>query len=188
MGLANAYLLESAAGLALVDTGSVGQERAVLRRVAGLRRDDLRLIWISHAHLDHYGSAAALRRRTGAVVAIHRADGQAMARGETHLGQVRGRGRMLQALFPLVEPLLRPPALRADLLLEDRADLSSLGLEAVGLHTPGHTSGSSCLIVEGRPAFVDDGWAARAAFLCHRPVAHLLQPGPAASAAARTRL
>ncbi len=154
--MARAYLIESRAGLVLVDAGLPGSERAVLRRMRALGRSDLQLIFITHAHLDHYGSAAALRRLTGAPIAVHRADADALARGETPLGTVRGRGWLVGALFTLFEPVLRPEPTPADLLLEDGDDLRAYGLDATVLHTPGHTPGSSCLIVEGRLAFAGD--------------------------------
>jgi len=156
LGMARAYLIEGQAGLVLVDAGSPRREQSVLRQMQALGRDDLRLIYVTHAHLDHYGSAAALRRLTGAPIAVHRADSDAMARGETSLGSVRGRGRWVQALLSLLEPHLRPEPTPADLLLDDGDDLRAYGLDAAVLHTPGHTPGSSCLLVEGRFAFVGD--------------------------------
>ncbi|MFZ5916811.1 MAG: MBL fold metallo-hydrolase [Chloroflexota bacterium] len=156
MGLVQAYLIQGEAGLVLVDAGMPGFEQRVLQRMQTLERQDLRLIWITHAHLDHYGSAAALRRRTGAPVAIHRADAAAMAQAETHLGAVRGRGRLVGALLPLLQRALRPQPTPADLLMVDGDGLQDFGLDARLLHTPGHTPGSSCLIVEGRFAFVGD--------------------------------
>ena len=167
LGLSQAYLLESDAGLVLVDAGSPHQERVILRHLRALRGADasppnlqrmpsIRLIFITHAHLDHYGSAAALRRLTGAPVAIHRADAEAMARGETRLGSARGRGKLMAVLLPLVELCLRPEPVKADLLLEEGDDLADYGLDARVIHTPGHTLGSSCLIAEERLGFVGD--------------------------------
>jgi len=157
LGMGCAYLLEHGSGLTLVDAGSPGVERVVLRLLENLRRDDLRLIYITHAHLDHYGCAAALRRLTGAKIAIHQADAQAMTDGETHLGLTRGRGRVVQHLFPLIGKLLRPEPTPPDITLDDGQDLSASGLPARVVHTPGHTPGSSCLwIEEGRLAFAGD--------------------------------
>jgi len=99
MGIAPARLIESDASLVLVDAGLPRYEHRVLRRMRALGLDDPRLIFVTHAHLDHYGSAAALRRLTGAPIAIHRADGDTMARGDTPLGSVRGRGRLMWALL-----------------------------------------------------------------------------------------
>jgi hydroxyacylglutathione hydrolase len=167
LGFSQAYLIESDAGLVLVDAGSPHQERLILRHLRALRNTDasppklqrmpsIRLIFITHAHLDHYGSAAALRRLTDAPVAIHRADAEALARGETRIGSARGRGKLMEALLPLAELFFRPEPVTPDILLEDGDRLDNYGLEARVIHTPGHTLGSSCLIVEDRVGFVGD--------------------------------
>jgi glyoxylase-like metal-dependent hydrolase (beta-lactamase superfamily II) len=156
LGLGRAYLLEYPAGMILVDCGSKRQERQVARVMQRLGRSDLRLILITHAHLDHYGSAAALRCLTGAPVAIHRLDAAAMAQAQTIVGQTRGFGRLIQSILPLAELALRPEPLQADLLLEDGDDLESFGLNGRVLHTPGHTEGSACLWVEERLVFSGD--------------------------------
>jgi glyoxylase-like metal-dependent hydrolase (beta-lactamase superfamily II) len=117
---------------------------------------ELRLIYLTHAHLDHYGSAAALKSLTGAPIAIHRLDSQALGRGETHLGQVRGRGRLIQAVFPLIELLLRPSPLDPDVLLEDGDRLDEYGLAGQIVHTPGHTDGSSALWLKEGILFAGD--------------------------------
>jgi len=59
-------------------------------------------------------------------------------------------------LLPLAELCLRPEPVKPDLLLEDGDDLGDYGLQARVIHTPGHTLGSSCLIVEERIGFVGD--------------------------------
>lgn len=155
-GLGEAYLIENDAGLFLVDTGSPHCERIILRRMRALGRDDLRLIFITHAHLDHYGSAAALRRITGAPIAIHPADADAITQGETVLGETRGRGRLLSYLYPWLEHYLRPEPTPPDLLVNDGDILVPFGLSATVWHTPGHTAGSCSLIVREHLAFVGD--------------------------------
>ena len=155
-GLGRAYLLEYPQGMILVDSGSRGEERKVIRAMQRLGRSYLRLIFITHAHLDHYGSAAVLRRLTGAPVAIHRADASDMSRAQTTVGQARGIGRIIRAVLPLAELLLRPEPLEADILLEDGDDLAIAGLNAQVVHIPGHTPGSACLCVDDRLAFAGD--------------------------------
>jgi hydroxyacylglutathione hydrolase len=155
-GLSTTYLVESEAGTILVDAGCPHYERSILRRVRALENGSLRLIFVTHAHLDHYGSAAALRRLTGAPIAIHRADAGAMAEGKTPIGSVRGSGWLMWTLLRLFEPHVRPEPTPPDLLLEDGDDLRAFGLDAAVVHTPGHTPGSSSLVVEGRVAFVGD--------------------------------
>ena len=154
--MSNAYLLETRAGMALVDAGPINVERAVIKRMKMLGRQDLQLIFITHAHLDHYGSAGALRRLTGARIAVHHADAADMACGFSSLGRTRGRGRIVALLFPLIERLIAPKPTQPDLLLDDGEHLQVCGLDASLVHTPGHTPGSSCLIVKGSHAFVGD--------------------------------
>ena len=154
--MANAYLIEGQGGLYLVDAGMPGDHRHILRRMQDLGRDDLNLIFITHAHIDHYGSAAALKRITGAKIAIHAADMETLADGRTELGEVRGRGRVIGWIMPMINALFRDAAVRADLIFEDGDNLDGYGLHAEVIHTPGHTPGSCSLWVDGRNAFVGD--------------------------------
>lgn len=151
-----AYLIESANGLTLLDAGSPGNEDKVLGKMAEIGRSDLGLIFITHAHLDHYGSAAAVRRLTGAQIVIHNEDAEAMAQGGTILGDARGRGRILPPFLGLYERFRGPEPTPPDVVLSDGDRFSDYGLDGWLLHTPGHTNGSSCLIVNDEMAFVGD--------------------------------
>jgi glyoxylase-like metal-dependent hydrolase (beta-lactamase superfamily II) len=154
--LSNAYLIEAQDGLVLVDAGSPGDESNIHKAILSIDRGDLRLIFITHAHIDHYGSAAKLREITSAPVAIHQADMEFMARGDTHLGSVRGVGKLVSFFLPVLDHILAPEPTSADIILTDRDDLGDFGLNSFILHTPGHTPGSSSLIVNKRIAFAGD--------------------------------
>ena len=158
LGFVQVYLIETPAGQVLVDCGMPRQEGAILRAIEQSGRGSLKLIFITHAHADHYGSAAELRRLTGAPVAIHRADAQAMANGET---PVRGSKPLMRLATSLMMRLSPTPPLRADVLLEDGDSLAQYGLPGVIVHTPGHTDGSCCLVLEDGTAFLGDMLAAR---------------------------
>ncbi len=156
MGAGTAHLIEHERCLVLVDAGVPRFERTVLRAMQRLGRSDLRLIFITHAHLDHYGSAAALRRLTGAPIAIHHADEAAMAHGGSPIRSARGLGRGALPLFERFEPRFRPEPTPPDVVFGNGDTLEAFGLDAAVLHTPGHTDGSSCLIAEDRIAFAGD--------------------------------
>jgi len=156
LGMAQAYLIESSEGLVLLDAGSPGHELKVINMMEVLERSDLRLIFITHAHLDHYGSAAALRRLTGAPIAIHKEDAEAMADGDTQLGISRGRGKLLPPVFRLVQRFINIEPTSPDIVMSDGDSIEKYGLAARLLHTPGHTAGSSSLIVSEKIAFVGD--------------------------------
>ncbi len=155
-GLGQFFLLEYPHGLYLIDCSTPGKEGILLAKLKELGRSDLRLIWITHAHYDHYGSAARLRELTGARIGVHPADADYLVRGASPLGAARGRGR----IYPLAQPvarLLRPlrPA-PPDFTLEDGQTLERFGLDATVLHTPGHTPGHSCLALADGTAFAAD--------------------------------
>ena len=150
------YLVVGGEGMILVDAGLVGEERLLWRQLDVLGRDDLQLIFITHAHLDHYGAAEAIRERTGARIIVHEADAAALARGETRLGTVRSRGRLARPLLPLAERLFGPPATSADETVRDGATMTVSDLSVQIVHTPGHTPGSCTVVVNGEHAFVGD--------------------------------
>lgn len=156
MGMANAYLLEFDAGLLLVDSGSPHQEKVLYSKLNRLGRSDLKLIFIPHAHFDHFGSAAAIRRETGASVAVHAGDAEALVAGKTVLGEVRGRGRLGKALLPLAQVVLKPEGVTPDWILNDGDPLWEGETDVWMMHTPGHTPGSGSLLVDSRQAFVGD--------------------------------
>lgn len=153
LGFAQAYLVELPAGLFLVDCGMPHQEQAILRSMRRIQRNDLKLIFITHAHVDHYGSAAALKRLTGAPVAVHRLDAAAMAAGKSPIRTHRPLLKWLTALLERVNPL---EPVQADIVLEDGEALRQVGIPGMILHTPGHTPGSACLVLEDRTAFLGD--------------------------------
>src|SRR6201998_752725 len=73
MGVANAFLVEGADGLALIDTGFARKEAAVFETIRGLSRSprELKHLILTHGHPDHIGSAAAIVRETGARTYMH---------------------------------------------------------------------------------------------------------------------
>ena len=155
-GQSVAHLIDLPSGLILVDAGSPGKEQKILHEMERMGKGDLRLIFITHAHFDHYGSAAAVRRLTGAPIAIHEQDVEFMARGETPLGSVRGRGKVAQIFLPLAELLYRPESTTADIVFSDGYRFDEFEVEVSAMHLPGHTPGSSGLFIDHKMAFVGD--------------------------------
>ena len=78
----------------LIDAGMPGMADAILTNLdkAGIRREDVSLILITHGHPDHVGSAADLKARLGVPIAIHREEASWLREGRTpcrlRLGEV----------------------------------------------------------------------------------------------------
>jgi glyoxylase-like metal-dependent hydrolase (beta-lactamase superfamily II) len=155
-GIGLGFLIELPQGLYLIDSGSPGMHGAVLARLKALGRRDLKLIWITHAHYDHYGSAAVLRDRTGAKIGVHPADANFLAMGKSPLGTARNSGFLFypgQAMLQWIAPL---PRTTPDFTLEDGETFERFGWETTVVHTPGHTPGHTSLLLSDGIAFAGD--------------------------------
>jgi glyoxylase-like metal-dependent hydrolase (beta-lactamase superfamily II) len=91
----------------------------------------LRQIVITHAHIDHVGGAALLKKATGAPVFLNQLDLDLLSMMEMQAGWLG-----------ILTPEVVPPDASAD----DGVTLGLPSLPAEVLHTPGHTPGSICLL------------------------------------------
>jgi glyoxylase-like metal-dependent hydrolase (beta-lactamase superfamily II) len=137
--VSNVYVVESGDGLMVVDTGIPGNAKHILRCVESLGRssDDVRLIVLTHWHVDHVGSAAELKRLTGARVAIHELDAPILAGG-----QLPSKGRRAMRL---IIRLFRVRPITPDLRLAEGDEVGGFRV----IHVPGHTAGSIALYRDG---------------------------------------
>ena len=158
----NAYLLEDAGEVTIVDAGMPGFYGQIPDELAAMGRTvvDVRALVLTHGHTDHIGFAERLRREDHVPVSVHEADA-ALARGEVPnpakgLGKVR-LGPLLGFLwFSLRHGGIRIPKLQEVATFGDGATLDVPGSPRVVL-TPGHTPGSAALHVPDRDVlFVGD--------------------------------
>lgn len=136
------YVWQDGTQLTMVDTGIPGSQDDLAAAFAelGFRRRDLRRVVLTHAHDDHAGSAAAIRRWGDVEVLAHHEDA-GIVRGE----RVRLDPVLTAAERPLYERIATVPPRIApcpvDTELAD-ADTIEFGGGAHVIATPGHTDGS----------------------------------------------
>ena len=173
-GPANVYLIEEAdGGVALFDSGigtPIGEAavRAGFKEL-GYSFGDIRRIYLSHGHVDHYGLARTMSEESGAEVYIHEADRLKVERPEADwtasrvaygefmikLGaspeEVDRIERNHVAFLRLARPIERTRSVREGEVLRFR------NFSATVQHSPGHTPGLTCLYIEQfRVLFSDD--------------------------------
>ena len=137
----NVYLIEDD-DLAIVDCGPAGSTGKVVSyiRELGRRPEDVRYIFITHAHPDHAGGAPSLKRLTGAQVLAHAGDTRKHKDGATTLSYMRVFGSL-----PIPVPFLK--RIEVDHLIQDDEVIPIRSGIRV-LHTPGHTPGSACFLLQ----------------------------------------
>ena len=127
--LISSFLIVTPAGNILLDTGPIQMLPQVTANIEklGFRMRDVKLLLNSHAHFDHCGGFAEMKRRTDATVIASKLDGELMMRG--------GKGDFYWGDELAYEPVT-PDRIVSD---GDRIELGGVSLTA---HlTPGHTKG-----------------------------------------------
>lgn len=148
-GLVNIYLLDTGDGLMLLDSGFSGSAKKILNALRSIDRSpaDIRNIVLTHCHPDHIGSAAAMKRATGATVWAHALDAPLIEEGLTGRRPMyaspglrnRIMTRILGGQVKRVEPT------KVDRLLAD-GDSPSFAPDLIAIHAPGHSAGQIALL------------------------------------------
>ncbi|PJL11336.1 subclass B3 metallo-beta-lactamase [Stenotrophomonas maltophilia] len=126
-----ALLVQTPQGAVLLDGGMPQMADHLLRnmKARGVAPRDLRLMLLSHAHADHVGPVAALKRGTGAQIVANAESAVLLARGgsnDLHFG----------------DGITYPPA-TADRIIMDGEVVSLGGIDFTAHFVPGHTPGST---------------------------------------------
>jgi metallo-beta-lactamase class B len=125
------YLIVTPQGHILLEAGFVETVPLIEQNVRelGFKMEDVKVLLTSHAHFDHVGGLAELKRLTGAALVATAPEAEMLGRGG-------------KADFHYGDDLLFP-AVKADWIVAD-GDTVELGGVVLTAHlTPGHTKGST---------------------------------------------
>ncbi|NPB02187.1 MAG: MBL fold metallo-hydrolase [Methanopyri archaeon] len=127
----NCYLLEVEGEAVIVDVGASG---GVLSNVP----EDLKVeaALLTHAHYDHAAAGPNALDR-GIPVAVHREEAEVLSEGD----DVRSAATLFGASMPEYDPSFTFDE-------GDAVELADGAVEVKVLHTPGHSPGSCCFMVE----------------------------------------
>ena len=151
----NVYLLAGKT-LVLIDTGMPQDGVGILQEIAALGRKpgDVSHILITHAHLDHTGSLAFLKKATGAKVVASAAEGDYI-RGDKKLWQMNREGiggKLFKAALFIAETFFytfQPAAVDTVCAGGEMIDWDG-GVQVIA--TPGHSLGSLSYLLPGKGA------------------------------------
>ena len=132
------HLLVDSHGVVILDTGFLGHDFLIRRRLKGLGlgAGDIRAILLTHGHLDHATNLASLKAWSRAPVYAHAAE-------QAHLDGTypyRGAARWCGRLEAFGRAALGYRSTPIDVTFSDRDELPFWGGLRV-IHLPGHTDG-----------------------------------------------
>jgi metallo-beta-lactamase class B len=144
------FLVASPKGHVLIDGGLVQTAPQIVRNLdkLGFKLEDVKVLLLNHAHFDHAGGLAELKRRTGAQVVVSRADAEALARG--------GKGD------PQFGDSLPFAPVYAERIVQDGGVVRVGPIELIARVTPGHTQGCTSWTTAQR----EEGRDLRVIFSC----------------------
>jgi glyoxylase-like metal-dependent hydrolase (beta-lactamase superfamily II) len=163
LGYVNAFIVADDDGLTLIDTGRADSVVKIVEAIAeiGRQSSDVGHILVTHAHYDHAGGLAELKRLSGATAVMHPADAILV-----------GSGRALRPGFGKVAPgllnklfarlFLKNPVTTVELTPIEVQVLDGTTVPAAGgmtaVHVPGHSLGQSAFLwpKHGRVLFAAD--------------------------------
>ncbi len=125
------YLVTTKQGNILINTGLATSASQIKKNVEalGFKLSDVKILLITHAHYDHVGAMAAIKKMTGAQLMVDEKDADVLMHGGTSDYALAIYGRSF-------EPV------NADRLLHDGDSITLGDVQLIMLHHPGHTKGS----------------------------------------------
>ena len=153
-GMVNCYLLTGEDGSVLIDTGETGYKEKVRREC---KNKNVRLLVLTHGHIDHIQNAASLTREWKIPIAMHEKDQELV---QNQFAQsLKGSGIFGKALAAASKRKMRLQEIEnfvPEILLKEGDTLERFGVPATVIELPGHTKGSIGLDVKRQAVIVGD--------------------------------
>lgn len=107
-------------------------------------------LFLTHSHFDHVENARYIKNKFNAKVIIHKSEANLLSDGYTPLpeGTVLPTKLIIKLIGKRIQHRFEYEPCVPDITFEEKFDLNDYGYNGFLLHTPGHTSGSSCLILD----------------------------------------
>lgn len=142
IGTVNCYLIRENGAAILVDAANEGSHGAIEKALLahGTPPKSLAMVFLTHGHPDHAGSAAYFHDYYNVPVALNSVD--------VHMRELKSRGAIGAALHAVTMPMIRRHTAPwpAHIRLEELESLNGYGIDAKVLPLAGHTQGSMGLL------------------------------------------
>ncbi len=140
----------------IVDTGVPDSQNKIISclKKNNVQERDVSMILLTHSHIDHSGSVAALKKLFNVPVAIHKSEAAVIETGEMLPLSPKNK---LSEIFKKSPPMqAKLEKCFVDIKLDGSENLEEFGIEAKLIHTPGHTDGSISIVLSNNEIIAGD--------------------------------
>jgi glyoxylase-like metal-dependent hydrolase (beta-lactamase superfamily II) len=157
-GRSNSFIITNGSKNILVDTGPGFMVKILERNLTRLGISEIAYLVLTHSHFDHAANAHFIKGKYNAAVIIHQLEAHFLETGSNIVPfGTNPVTRVIGKLF--AESVIKRSGYNpcsAELTFNEGLDLSESGINVRIIHTPGHTPGSSSIIVCDKIALVGD--------------------------------
>jgi hydroxyacylglutathione hydrolase len=160
LGISNSYVIRDQSVI-LIDCGDTNKTKEFVKGIENisLKPEEIALIVITHGHFDHIGTAANIKRLTGAKLAMHGQEKKLLEKGLMPLPPgLNLWGTIIVGMMKVfMIPFRTIPTTKVDIVLDNNEfPLAGYGIPGKIIHTPGHSAGSVSILLDTGDAFVGD--------------------------------
>ncbi len=155
--VANSYLLIDKKTI-IVDSGDPGFSSGILKAMQEneVKKSDVSMIFLTHGHIDHFGSVYELKRKLDVPIAIQENDLPYFINGtQAPLYPTHALAALIKAIGQNMQVKKRY-GIEAEIVFDQDLDLKEYGVDALAVATPGHTLGSASVVLPQGSAVVGD--------------------------------
>lgn len=156
----NCYLLNQEDKFFLIDTGFSDKFEEIENelRIAGVEKNNLELIILTHGDTDHSGNCSILRDKYGAKILMHQADSGIVETGDMKINRKEkpDKHSLIFKIFTIFGKEAPFEVFQPDILVRRDDSLKQYGLDASLLYIPGHSQGSIAILTKDNDLFCGD--------------------------------
>lgn len=159
-GRSNSFLVNSNDIYILIDTGrknSWNKLKINLKEFLG--ENKLSYLILTHTHFDHAENAAKIKKMFNSKIIVHKSEADYLKHGNSPLpkGTNLATRFIIDVIGKKIQSKYKYEPVQPDILVDEKYDLKSLGINANIIHVQGHSKGSISIIIDNKLAIVGDG-------------------------------
>lgn len=135
-----------------------GSGKKLVHQLETLNIYSIDVLVLTHTHFDHAGNASFIKKKYNPLTVVHNNEAECLATGTNPL--IEGTNlitrQVVKRIAMLLSSSIKYEPCSYDIGIKNSYDLHPFGFNAHIIHTPGHSIGSVCVIIDDELAVVGD--------------------------------